>query len=126
MGINLNDLFSLTGLHGILLGAGEIVGGCLFGVLGHLTSASRRGRDPIVILGLLVHVGAFCLAFVNLPDTCPFGETGEAAIIASSIPLALMASFLMGFGDACFNTQIYSLLGGVYAQNSAPAFAILK
>ena len=35
-------------------------------------------------------------------------------------------SFFVGFGDACYNTQIYSILGSVYQDESAPAFAIFK
>lgn len=40
--------------------------------------------------------------------------------------LAIFGSFLLGFGDACYNTQIYALIGSVYKDNSAPAFAIFK
>ena len=31
-----------------------------------------------------------------------------------------------GLGDSCFNTQVYSILGSVYKEDSAPAFAIFK
>jgi hypothetical protein len=40
--------------------------------------------------------------------------------------LAIVCSFLLGFGDACFNTQIFSILGSVYKDNSSAAFAIYK
>lgn len=40
--------------------------------------------------------------------------------------IALLCSFLLGLGDSCFNTQLYSILGRVYAEESAPAFAIFK
>lgn len=40
--------------------------------------------------------------------------------------LALLCSLLLGFGDACFNTQIYSMLGGAFASNSVAAFAVFK
>lgn len=40
--------------------------------------------------------------------------------------IALLCSFLLGLGDSCFNTQLYSILGCVYAEQSAPAFAIFK
>jgi hypothetical protein len=31
-----------------------------------------------------------------------------------------------GFGDACFNTQLYSIIGGLFPNESAPAFAVFK
>ena len=40
---------SLVGLHGIILGIGEIVGGVMFSTFGH--KFVKKGRDPVVILG---------------------------------------------------------------------------
>lgn len=40
--------------------------------------------------------------------------------------VALLCSFLLGFGDSCYNTQIYSLLGGAFAKKSTEAFSIFK
>lgn len=40
--------------------------------------------------------------------------------------IALLCSFLLGLGDSCFNTQLYSILGRIYAEESAAAFAIFK
>ncbi len=37
-----------------------------------------------------------------------------------------MCSLLLGFGDACYNTQTMSLLGGIYPDEAGPAFAIFK
>lgn len=55
---------------------------------------------------------------VNFADPCLFGFC--------SIILAFFGSYLLGLGDSCFNTQLYSLLGFVYSDDSAPAFAIFK
>ncbi|XP_033231267.1 UNC93-like protein MFSD11 [Belonocnema kinseyi] len=38
--------------------------------------------------------------------------------------MTLLERFSFGFGDACFHTQIYSLLGALFSKNSAPAFAL--
>ena len=48
-------------------------GGSLFGLLGEKTN--RYGRDPIVLLGFLVHVASFYLIFLNLPAVTPFEST---------------------------------------------------
>lgn len=47
-------------------------------------------------------------------------------ISSLSVSIALLCSFLLGLGDSCFNTQLYSILGRVYAEHSTPAFAIFK
>ena len=104
---------------------GEVSGGVIFGLLGSKTI--KYGRDPIVIMGFVVHMIAFFLIFLNLPNLSPFGATSDIAYLnPPNAALALTCSFLLGFGDSCFNTQIYSLLGGVFAKKSAEAFSIFK
>ena len=102
----------------------HLSGGALFGILGSKTT--RWGRDPIVIMGYVIHLASFFLIFINLPTVAPFGDTHETSYITPSPELAMFCSFLLGFGDACFNTQIYSILGGNYADNSTSAFALFK
>ena len=55
-----------------------------------------------------------------------FSETSEAAIIGPNAGLAMLVSFLVGIADACYNTQIYVILGSLYSENSAPAFAVFS
>jgi len=43
-----------------------------------------------------------------------------------SLPVAVFCGFLLGLGDSSFNTQIYSILGSLYEDDSAPAFALFK
>lgn len=114
----------LVGLSGVFIGLGEVLGGALFGILGSKTT--RWGRDPIVIMGYFIHLASFFLIFINLPTVAPFGDTEEVSYITPSPQLAMFCSFLLGFGDACFNTQIYSILGGNYSDNSTSAFALFK
>ncbi|XP_062031224.1 UNC93-like protein MFSD11 isoform X2 [Lepus europaeus] len=117
---------SLIGLSGIFIGIGEILGGSLFGLL---SKNNRFGRNPVVLLGILVHFVAFYLIFLNMPADAPIAPvegTSSNAYIRSSKEVAILCSFLLGLGDSCFNTQLLSILGFLYADDSAPAFAVFK
>ncbi|KAA0203254.1 hypothetical protein HAZT_HAZT006872, partial [Hyalella azteca] len=117
----------LVGLSGISIGVGEILAGATFGIFGSKTI--KFGRDPIVLLGFLIHMACFYLIFLNLPKDSPLGDTYGPSKFSDGQPIvwiALLCSFLLGFGDACFNTQVYSLLGSEYSDNSGPAFAVFK
>ena len=116
---------SYVGLHGIFVGLGEIIGGFTFGIMGKYVA--KYGRHLPVSLGFVVHIGAYLVAFFNFPAAAPLGETtDEARINPSNIYLALFGSFMLGLGDACYNTQIFSFLGSVYKDDSAAGFAIFK
>ncbi|XP_075147803.1 UNC93-like protein MFSD11 [Haematobia irritans] len=115
----------IMGLAGICIGVGEVFGGSLFGILASKTT--RYGRDPIVIAGYVIHMIAFLLIFFNLPDNAPFNDTTDISFFDPPRTwIALLCAFLLGLGDACFNTQIYSMLGGVFVKNSVGAFALFK
>jgi len=117
---------SLVGLSGIFIGLGEVMGGAIFGILA--SKISRRcGGWPVVIIGLFVHLFAFISIFLNLPNDASFEDTDNVSFIQKpSQVFAMAGSLALGFGDACFNTQIYSLLGVLFAKESAPAFALFK
>ncbi|NXK87391.1 MFS11 protein, partial [Formicarius rufipectus] len=117
---------SLIGLSGIFIGVGEILGGGIFGLL---SKNSRFGRNPVVMLGILVHFIAFYLIFFNMPNDAPIAPmegTNQVAYMNPSKEVAILCSFLLGLGDSCFNTQLLSILGFLYSEDSAPAFAIYK
>ncbi|XP_054249774.1 UNC93-like protein MFSD11 isoform X2 [Indicator indicator] len=117
---------SLIGLSGIFTGVGEILGGGIFGLL---SKSNRFGRNPIVMLGILVHFIAFYLIFFNMPNDAPIAPmegTDDVAYMIPSKEVAIFCSFLLGLGDSCFNTQLLSILGFLYSEDSAPAFAIFK
>ncbi|KAM9371263.1 UNC93-like protein MFSD11 isoform 2-T2 [Phaethornis superciliosus] len=117
---------SLIGLSGIFIGIGEILGGGLFGLL---SKSNRFGRNPVVMLGIVVHFIAFYLIFFNMPNDAPIAPmqgTDDVAYMIPSKEVAMFCSFLLGLGDSCFNTQLLSILGFLYSEDSAPAFAIFK
>uniref|UniRef100_A0A671UFK0 UNC93-like protein MFSD11 n=1 Tax=Sparus aurata TaxID=8175 RepID=A0A671UFK0_SPAAU len=116
----------LIGISGIVVGVGEIVGGGLFGLM---CKNSRFRRTSVVFLGMVVHFVAFYLIFLNIPNDAPVvfdTNTLKNPYLTPSVSIALLCSFLLGLGDSCFNTQLYSILGHVYAEQSTPAFAIFK
>lgn len=117
---------SLIGLSGIFIGVGEILGGGIFGLL---SKNNRFGRNPVVMLGIVVHFIAFYLIFFNMPNDAPIAPmegTDHVAYMIPSKEVAIFCSFLLGLGDSCFNTQLLSILGFLYSEDSAPAFAIFK
>ena len=87
------------------MAAGEVVGGLLFGLFGFMTI--KWGRHPILLLGSVLTLISYAFMFINFPQDAPDGEnTSETGFIEPNTPLALTTSFLLGFGDACFNTQV--------------------
>ncbi|KOC62902.1 UNC93-like protein MFSD11 [Habropoda laboriosa] len=120
-----NSPKSLVGLSGIFIGIGEVIGGALFGIFASKVSRIC-GVWAVVITGFCMHLFAFITIFINLPKEAPFEDTDSIGYINPSPVLAMAGSLTLGFGDACFNTQVYSLLGLLFAQRSAPAFALFK
>ncbi|XP_064622299.1 UNC93-like protein MFSD11 isoform X2 [Lineus longissimus] len=115
---------SYIGFCGIFIGVGEIVGGLIFSIFGKRTQ--KYGRDPIILLGFIANIGAYFLIFLNLPDSSPFGNTTDFAHIQSNVGVAVISAFLLGFGDSCFNTQLFSILGDIYREESSQAFALFR
>lgn len=120
-----------VGLASLFIGLGEIAGGGLFGILGKYTI--RWGRDPIILIGMLVHFLAFLLVFYNFPNSASledisFIDSFGYLFNPSIVYVGHLCAFLLGFGDSCFNTQIYSIIGGLYPtdERSAPAMALYK
>lgn len=118
------DAKKLVGLSGILVGAGEVLGGAIFGLMGKRIKYSRA---KIFFIGALIHLIAFIIIFLDLPNKSPLEETTDTAILKKSSPiLALACSFLLGLGDSIINTQLISCLSNTYSTDSVSAFAIFK
>lgn len=115
----------LTGLCGVFVGIGEIVGGAVFGLLGNRQKVGH-GRDSVVLFGYIVHIVCFYLIFLNSPDESPLVETNQLPFLTPNAYLSMFCAFLLGLGDSSFNTQIYPILGALYPEDSASACAIFK
>ncbi|XP_050544006.1 UNC93-like protein MFSD11 isoform X2 [Daktulosphaira vitifoliae] len=121
----------LVGLSGVFIGAGEIIGGLLFSILGKKTTTAELGskgfgHSAVVALGFIINIIAYGLIFINLPDDAPFKDTDTISFIQPNQYIAIFCSFLLGFGDSCFNTQLYNVIGQKYSENSAPAIALFN
>ncbi|CAD6187451.1 unnamed protein product [Caenorhabditis auriculariae] len=120
-----NNTNSLLALNSITTGVGQIVAGLLFGLLGDKTK--KIGKDSIVFLGTIVHLITFALVYINFPSNAPLRKTDDiGGLITPNVVIALLCGGLLGFGDACWNTQIYSLLCDCYPNLSSQAFALFK
>lgn len=70
---------------------------------------------------------AMHLRQLNVSIWCAVGDTQQISYFDPPIAwIALLCSLLLGFGDACINTQIYTMLAGSFASNSVAAFAVFK
>ncbi|TMS37233.1 hypothetical protein L596_004208 [Steinernema carpocapsae] len=101
------------------------MGGLLFGIFSQRFVQGKR--FPVIALGFVIHLLAFFFIVINIPMEAPIHKTSSHAWIENpSVFLAVFCGFLLGFADSCWNTQIYSLLGEVFARYSSSAFAIFK
>ncbi|KAJ8308224.1 hypothetical protein KUTeg_013098 [Tegillarca granosa] len=110
------------GLSGIFIGIGELTGSALVGIFWNILN--KLGRDPVIMIGYLTHVTCFYLIFLNFPGDSPIKDTSAPTYITSNIAIAMLCSFLLGFGDSCLNTQIFSILSTLFKRNSSSAFAM--
>jgi len=115
---------SLLALNAITQGAGQASSGFLFGILSSRTK--HLGRSAVILLGALIHLVTFGLIYINFPSEAPLGPTDKSGIIEPSVILALLSGFLLGFGDAMWNTQIFAHLIAKYPSQSAQAFSLFK
>ena len=115
----------MSALHGMGNGLGGLTSGLLLAAFGKVTN--RIGRFPVVLLGFGAHIMAYVIIFLNIPNDATLGYTSQSAILVpSNKELAIFASFLLGFGDSSFNSQTLSILGLIYRDQAAPAFALFK
>ena len=63
----------LIGLHGILVGCGEILGGGIFGFITTPKTSSQRAL--VILIGFILQILYYYSVFVNFPSNSPADET---------------------------------------------------
>ncbi|KAE9547278.1 hypothetical protein FO519_009511 [Halicephalobus sp. NKZ332] len=116
---------TIMALNGIAQGLGRGTGGLLFGIIGKVTKKLKS--TVIVFIGLVIHFLVFVAIYLNFPSDAPLEETEREGVIKPpSIAITLICGYLLGSGDTCWNTQIFSLLVLKYKNKSSEAFAVFK
>ncbi|KAE9555997.1 hypothetical protein FO519_000853 [Halicephalobus sp. NKZ332] len=114
---------TIMAFNAIAQGLGQVTAGLLFGILGDV--AKKIGRIRIVLLGLIVHLLVFVAVYLNFPSDASLDETNNEGIIKPpSVLIALICAYFLGFGDACWNTQIFSILILKYNNKISEAFSL--
>lgn len=103
---------------------GILIGATFFGLYGH--KLTIRGKYPIIIFGLIVHITSFICIYINLPETSLRECSLPVGIIPSNFDLAMVCSFLLGFGDACFVTQTYGIISDAFKHKVQQSHAVYK
>ncbi|XP_055332780.1 UNC93-like protein MFSD11 [Paramacrobiotus metropolitanus] len=115
---------SLVGLTGVFAGAGEIIGGLLLGFLGKWMH--YNGKDGMLMFAMVVHVAAYYLTFLNTPSSASLGMTDDGAYVDPDPYIAMVVAFLLGLGDAIFNSQCMAYLGHVYRHDCVSVFGVYQ
>uniref|UniRef100_A0A8D8YGK7 UNC93-like protein MFSD11 n=1 Tax=Cacopsylla melanoneura TaxID=428564 RepID=A0A8D8YGK7_9HEMI len=113
----------LVPLAGFLTGVGEIIGGILPFIL---NGRKLCGLSLIMLTGIVSNLLSYGMTYINIPDVAAFGNTWESSLIPPNECIAVLCSFLMGLGDCCVHTELYSILGTIYPNESAEVFAVFK
>jgi len=111
----------LMALNEIALGVGQATAGYIFGIAG-----TNVPRKFVLLIGTVVHLISFLAIALNIPSDAPLGHDTNSTLIGPSAVIALACGLALGFGDACWNTQIFSFLLENNPNQSAEAFSIFK
>ncbi|OQV20087.1 putative UNC93-like protein MFSD11 [Hypsibius exemplaris] len=115
---------SILGLAGVAIGVGQITE--RFGVWDSRQEDHSLwpGSDRLIRIPHPSHRVLFNI--LEHSRDAPLRESTLQRYMTPNIYLGIFCCFLLGLGDASFNTQVYSLLGRIYRTNSASAFALFK
>lgn len=124
MQLSNNNNAQIVVLNLTLQGFGKLIGTAIFGILNKKVGYIER--DCLVCFATLFHLIAYFLTYINFPPLSTLQKTAENSQIQSSIWIALTCSFIFGLCDACWNTQISSILITHFSHKSAEIFSLFK
>lgn len=111
----------LVNLTGVAIGIGAALGATFSGSLA--PKLKICSNSLILVFGFSAQIVCFIITYLNFPNNAPFEDTEDIGVIAPMPALAIIGGFFLGFGDSCINIQIYNVLGTIYKEDIAPAFA---
>lgn len=115
---------TILGISGIFISGSFIITAGSLAVLG--TRIEKWGRYKVTIIGFSAHVTVAVLTMLNIPDGAADHHVKEDTTLNNNIYVAFMCSALLGVGDACFNTQLYSQLWTSFPDESPEAYSLAR
>ena len=123
------DAYWLAGISGIFIGIGQIVAALFRIVFSRLDFYRHRSQNyffKLVYIFIAVSVSFLCslLTFLFLPDKSPIGKTDEQSIFLPNKIIAILCSFMLGFADCLFQTEILNVIGAKFNKSTPSAMAM--
>ncbi|KAH7702592.1 Ion channel regulatory protein, partial [Aphelenchoides avenae] len=115
------DMKTVLALSTILGGLGQSTAGIVFGIL---NKKNWIGRSTIVAFGTVILVACFGVIYISFPRIASLQKTTDVGIIEPSAPVILVLSYILGLGDGCWNTQMFTFIVAHYSDRSAQGFSI--
>ncbi|EFP09007.1 hypothetical protein CRE_22511 [Caenorhabditis remanei] len=116
---------SLLTMGMIVTGSGQVLGSALVALVGD--RVRKLGQHILILSALILHITLFMVIALSFPNDAPLGHTNESGpVFQADVVMAMTISFLLGFGDAVLQTQIYSYIAKYYQKESGTVFSIFR
>ncbi|KAF1763980.1 hypothetical protein GCK72_003926 [Caenorhabditis remanei] len=116
---------SLLTIGMIVTGSGQVLGSALVALVGD--RVRKLGQHILILSALILHITLFMVIALSFPNDAPLGHTDDSGpVFQADVIMAMTISFLLGFGDAVLQTQIYSYIAKYYQKESGTVFSIFR
>ncbi|CAH0382424.1 unnamed protein product [Bemisia tabaci] len=115
----------LVPLSGIFIGFGVIFGG----IVQYLCKKKCKfdyERSLFLSAGQFCYIISFVLTVLNFPNDAVFGDTENVGIVFNSVPICLLASFMIGVGQMYTLSNTTNLVAVMFRQQSSQCSAIFN